>query len=255
MTPDEIFDRLDEFVFEDRVEEVEREALRAARGKAEDVARDLWAYVAWARFELGDLRGAVTAARKAHDPLLLAKARFHLWEFEEANAALERFAQSGGDRDENAEAAFYRGLLAEFSGRDGDRFYTRAARLAPDLFAEPVRMSDDEVESVLRATLRGLPPEIRAFADETVVFVRPLPKPHPDVDPLTLGLYVGRDLLNRSPEASGELPPHIEIFKGNLERRARDRDELVAELRTTLLHELGHHLGFDERGVAELGLE
>jgi predicted Zn-dependent protease with MMP-like domain len=33
-----------------------------------------------------------------------------------------------------------------------------------------------------------------------------------------------------------------------------DRAELVEQIEVTLLHELGHYLGFDEDGVDELGL-
>ncbi len=258
---DVIFDQLDELVLADDLPEVERVAMRAVRGAPAESARDLWAYVAFARFELGQTRAAVTAAQKAHDPLLLAKAHFHLWEFDEAARLLDGISADGasaggvsGDRDDEAEAAWYRGVLMEFSGRDGAQEFKRAARLAPDLFSLPVPMADGEIEAVFRQTLRSLPPEIREFANETVVVIRALPLPHPDVDPLSLGLYVGRDLLSRWPEMSGELPPHIEVFHKNIERTAHNRDEVIAELRITLLHELGHHLGFDESGVAEMGL-
>ena len=44
-------------------------------------------------------------------------------------------------------------------------------------------------------------------------------------------------------------------FDRNLERAAKNREHLLEEIRTTLYHELGHVLGFDEEGVAQMGLE
>ena len=46
----------------------------------------------------------------------------------------------------------------------------------------------------------------------------------------------------------------IRIFKHNLERFTADHDSLVEELRITLLHEIGHHLGWDEDDLAARGL-
>jgi predicted Zn-dependent protease with MMP-like domain len=76
-----------------------------------------------------------------------------------------------------------------------------------------------------------------------------------DVPPDVLGLFVGASALERSTEDSLELPPSIHLFQRNLERASRDQGELLREIQTTLYHELGHLLGFDEHGVAELGLE
>ena len=56
-------------------------------------------------------------------------------------------------------------------------------------------------------------------------------------------------------ESSGELPPTVYLFQRNLERVCGDREQLVEEIRVTLFHELGHALGFDEEGVARMGLE
>ena len=50
------------------------------------------------------------------------------------------------------------------------------------------------------------------------------------------------------------VPDVITIFRGPLERAFPERAELRAEIRTTLLHEIAHHLGIDEDRVTELGL-
>ncbi len=50
-------------------------------------------------------------------------------------------------------------------------------------------------------------------------------------------------------------PSSIALFQRNLERMARDREELVEEIRVTLLHEVGHFLGLDEDQLRDLGLD
>jgi predicted Zn-dependent protease with MMP-like domain len=247
---DELFERLDELAARDDLEGVERAALESLKRGATDP--DLWRYVAWARFEQGRYSQALEAAREGDDPLYEAKALFHLWELDEARRVLEECPEGGED---GAEAEWYRGLCAEFAGGDGTPHYRRAAMQAPHLFREPVRLDDDAVEKVARDAIDSLPPDIVRAVAETVVEVRPLPRPHPDVDPLSLGLYLGERRLSRRYEDTGQLPARIEIYRSNIERLAADREEAVDELRITLLHEIAHHLGYDEGGVAKLGLE
>ena len=245
---DEIFDRLDALADEGDLEAVEAEALRAIRGAKDP--RDLWRYVAWARFELNRTEDALKAAGSAEDPLLEGKALFHLWRFDEARNALARVRAEG---EEEAEAEWYRGVLAEFQGGDAMRHFRRAAKLAPDLFGEPVRLTDAQIDEVVRKAKADLPPAVARAAEETAIEVLPLPRPQKDVDPLSLGLYTGKDLLSRSVEDSAQLPPKIEIYRKNIERIARDRVEAIDELRITLLHEIGHHVGMDERQIEDAG--
>jgi predicted Zn-dependent protease with MMP-like domain len=76
----------------------------------------------------------------------------------------------------------------------------------------------------------------------------------PGTPPDILGLFAGPTLAERGGAPSPDLPPTIFLFQRNLERASRSRAELRDEIRTTLYHELGHALGFDEEGVDELGL-
>ena len=81
-----------------------------------------------------------------------------------------------------------------------------------------------------------------------------IPGAENETPPDLLGLFLGVSLLERSGEHP-ELPPSIHLYQRNLERAAVDEEELKEQIRITLYHELGHYLGFDEDGVAELGLE
>ncbi|MCU4186103.1 metallopeptidase family protein [Acidiferrimicrobium sp. IK] len=69
-----------------------------------------------------------------------------------------------------------------------------------------------------------------------------------------LGLYEGVDLTRRSPLSyGGTMPDRITIFQGPITALARDRDHLVAMVRTTVIHEVAHHFGISDARLRELG--
>jgi predicted Zn-dependent protease with MMP-like domain len=97
--------------------------------------------------------------------------------------------------------------------------------------------------------------------ETTPVLVEPMPfrALAPEGDPLAvppdaLGLFVGPSVVDEADGATGDVPPAIYLFQRNLERSARDEEELEDEIRVTLFHEIGHRLGYDEEGVDDLGL-
>jgi predicted Zn-dependent protease with MMP-like domain len=50
-------------------------------------------------------------------------------------------------------------------------------------------------------------------------------------------------------------PDHIVVYRDTLERDfGHDPDLLRAQVVRTVRHELAHHIGWDERGVRDLGL-
>lgn len=250
---DDVFNELERLREEGDLAGMERLALEAAGDASGDDAADLWRHVAWARLETGRPGPALEAAREAGDALLEAEACFALWRFDDAERALASF-RPADDADE-AEAEWTRGLLAEFRGGHAARHFRRAAKLAPDVYAEPVRLSDAQIDEVVESALGSLPAPVAEAVADAVVGIRDLPDAHPDVDPQSLGLYLGTDRLQRSVQDSAHLPARIEVYRKNVERIARDREEAVEELRITLLHEIGHHLGYDEDGLERLGLE
>ena len=52
-----------------------------------------------------------------------------------------------------------------------------------------------------------------------------------------------------------DVPHRILIFKRPLEEDFPDPRELRKEIRKTVIHELGHHFGLNERDLEKLGLE
>ena len=71
-----------------------------------------------------------------------------------------------------------------------------------------------------------------------------------------LGLYDGVSLPERGNGyggAGGDYPDTIWVFKGPHERLAGGRDEVLDEVRKTVVHEVGHYFGMTEEQIARMG--
>ncbi len=125
-------------------------------------------------------------------------------------------------------------------------------------------------ERIVIRALDGLSPEVVAMLDNVEVIVedeptaeqlaqgRGYPDPHEsagDDDEETLfGLYEGVPLTRRGSDYHLVPPDRITIFRGPLERAYTSPQAIAREVRVTVMHELGHHLGFEESGLETLGL-
>ena len=67
------------------------------------------------------------------------------------------------------------------------------------------------------------------------------------------GLYEGVPLVERGQGYTLVLPDKITIFADRWSESFRSPQALMREVRITVVHELGHHLGFDEDRLEELG--
>ena len=76
-----------------------------------------------------------------------------------------------------------------------------------------------------------------------------------DVPEDLLGLYMGVPLEEASQGRMAPLPDRIVIFRDNLCAMCATREELIDEIRVTVLHEIGHHFGMDEDQLEELGYD
>jgi predicted Zn-dependent protease with MMP-like domain len=61
-----------------------------------------------------------------------------------------------------------------------------------------------------------------------------------------LGLYQGVSEVEQSPMAPYELPEIVVIYQENIEAVCRTDDEIVDEVRKTVIHEIGHHFGLSD---------
>ena len=126
-------------------------------------------------------------------------------------------------------------------------------------------------ERLVAAALDDLPPGVRAMLDNVDVVVEDEPTPEQRAEQGTtgadaapdsgddggddlFGLYEGIPRAERDSAYGMVVPDKITIFRGPLERAFRSPAAIAREVQVTVLHELGHHLGFGEERLDDLGL-
>lgn len=108
-------------------------------------------------------------------------------------------------------------------------------------------MDAEEFDRAVDAVLASLSLDLLDHMDNVVIRVE---DEHADED--LLGLYEGVALPDRY-DYSGFLPDSITLYRIPLLAAVADAGALAAEIRTTLLHEIGHHFGLTEDRLHELG--
>jgi len=218
--------------------------------------------------DYGDAAAALSSYDAVADPtvpdpeldLCRGLALFELVRFAESENAL-RSALRG---DPNmAEAHYSLALISEINGTGREvEHFRQARRLDPERFPPVPQLSRIDFEAVVEEALASLPDTVRTATRDIPVLIAEvihagdLVQADPPLSPRSLGMFVGvapRDLsvLDAPPEQQ----PTILLFKRNLERACPDRDVLVAEVRKTVLHEVGHAIGLSEAELVEMGLE
>jgi len=115
-----------------------------------------------------------------------------------------------------------------------------------------VDMSREDFERCVNDALDIIPEEFLRLIDNVVVLVED--EPPEDEPPDLLGLYDGVALTERdSWWATGSLPDRLFIFRNPILDLCDTREEVVEEVRITVLHEVGHYFGLDDERIDELG--
>jgi predicted Zn-dependent protease with MMP-like domain len=199
----------------------------------------------------GDLEVLVERGQALHE----------LGRFAEAARALDEALRIDPD---DAWALHAAGLAAEYlgRGRDAERMLARARELEPESFPPPVSLSPEAFEAAVEEALERLPEPVRRYLSNVAISVEDLPSAEelrgsdPPLSPSILGIFRGAPLPQKaSMDPWSHFPSSIALFQRNLERYARDPEELAREIEVTLLHEVGHFLGLDEEGLRERGLD
>ncbi|MFO0775427.1 MAG: metallopeptidase family protein [Nitrospiraceae bacterium] len=120
-------------------------------------------------------------------------------------------------------------------------------------WAHRLTVTDEEFEAWVREALDGLPDEYAKLAAEVTVVVEPEPSKEvladlkiDDPNDL-LGLYQGHSLAEVSFfQSGGTMPARISIYRKPILHLCRSKKAVIQEVRDTVVHELGHHVGLDD---------
>ncbi|MBE7414131.1 MAG: metallopeptidase family protein [Deltaproteobacteria bacterium] len=104
--------------------------------------------------------------------------------------------------------------------------------------------------------LDSLPDEFRKRMENVVVVVEDYPSEE-DAESAgvlreeLLGLFHGISRFEQEwcGGASGQLPERIVLYKSNIEAICSTEEELVEEIRLTVLHEIGHYFGLSDEEI------
>ena len=251
----------------DRAIELVAQAIRLADGDEERA--DALLLRAEAELEMEDPDAGADAAASTMtqvedlaigDPVLLTRAGQIYLSLEDDEAAERVFLAAIDEDPSQADAHHGLGLLYE---QRGDRpamikawlDTRRLDELAPP---PPWHMSNAEFERIAEEAMAELPPEVLARLENVPVLVQDLPDPHlveEGYDPRLLGLFSGVALPHKSHVTDqGGVIDTVHLYQKNLERQSADREQLLHEIRITVLHETAHFFGLDDDELDQRGL-
>lgn len=107
----------------------------------------------------------------------------------------------------------------------------------------------EQFEGLVADALDSIPPDLGRLMSNCVVLV----EDDPPAGQRLLGLYEGVPLTHRDSGYAGLLPDRITIYRRPILAICRTPEEVVQEVRVTVIHEVGHHFGIDDERLHELG--
>jgi predicted Zn-dependent protease with MMP-like domain len=113
-----------------------------------------------------------------------------------------------------------------------------------------VTMKRQRFEELVSEALDLVPDELMRLMDNVVVLVEDHPPPD---EPDLLGVYEGYALTERGVDYAGVLPDRITIFRRPILSICETEEDVVEEVAVTVVHEIAHHFGIDDKRLHELG--
>ncbi|HEV2809306.1 MAG TPA: metallopeptidase family protein [Acidimicrobiales bacterium] len=102
-------------------------------------------------------------------------------------------------------------------------------------------------EELVADALDEIPEELGRLMENVIVQVR-------DGSPRgLLGLYEGVPLTERETYGGLVMPDRITVYRRSICGRCDNEAEVIDEVRVTVIHEVAHHFGIDDRRLDELG--
>ena len=259
-TLDDFLVRIETLCEKDDMERARKELTRALKRFPDDLALREWEAVFTAEEERFDEALAILDSVLESEPRRpfavreRASVLMELGRFPEAVDALRMFLDADlaeGDPQEEADARHDLAASLDHLGRvtQADAEFLRAAQLAPDDFPVPPRMSRKEFEDLVAKALDSIPSRFEPYLRQVAVTVEDYPSPD-DPGPFLLGLYDGVPRTERTHDEEGHLD-RVFIYKRNHELLNLPREEVLEEVRKTVIHEIAHHCGLGEEDMGE----
>jgi predicted Zn-dependent protease with MMP-like domain len=110
-------------------------------------------------------------------------------------------------------------------------------------------ISKERFEELVEEALATLPEELSNQIENLAIIVD-------DEAPgrSLFGLYEGIPLTKRSPISySAVMPDRITLYQTTICRQCDSEDEVKAQIRKTVIHEVAHHFGISDPRLEELG--
>ncbi len=124
----------------------------------------------------------------------------------------------------------------------------------------PVRIPQKEFEALVEEALRRVPDKFRERLRNVVMTVEDMPTRDvaeelgipPDE---LLGLFLGATDEEREStfDIPCPFPDEIVLYQKNLEHMCDSKEELIEEIRETVVHEIGHYFGLSDDDMESFG--
>jgi predicted Zn-dependent protease with MMP-like domain len=111
-----------------------------------------------------------------------------------------------------------------------------------------IELSREAFEDLVGEALDSIPAELTARMRNVVIVVE-----NEAPERGLLGLYQGVPLTERGDWYGAVLPDHISIYRNEILRICDTTDDVVEEVRITVVHEIAHHFGIDDERLHDLG--
>lgn len=111
-----------------------------------------------------------------------------------------------------------------------------------------IDIDPERFDAMVGEALDGLPAELGELMSNVAVTVE-----HNGGPRGLLGLYQGIPLTRRTTTYAGVLPDRITIYRRAICAFCHTEQEVVEQVRRTVVHEVGHHFGIDDARLRQLG--
>jgi predicted Zn-dependent protease with MMP-like domain len=122
-----------------------------------------------------------------------------------------------------------------------------------------ILLSREAFETLVDEAINSLPDEVQRWLDNVAIVVADRPSPEQQARTglgpggLLFGLYEGVPKTKRGVTYGEAVPDKILIYQRPIELVCRTPAQVRDQVRRTVLHEIGHHLGMDEEELEDSG--